>query len=75
MEVNSMIAAASAMPQCLLCGKPSKGVHVFYPFDPSRYGAPPGKWRVIALPLCENCEREPLENLEESILELVEATA
>ena len=48
------------------------GVHVFYPFDSSRYDAPPGKQRVFFLPICDNCEREPLENLEEAILELAE---
>ncbi len=72
-EVIAAIETLHARPRfCELCGRPSTGVHVFYPSDSSKYGAPPGKQRVILLLICETCEREPLENLEEAILELVE---
>ena len=71
-EVVAALEAASAMPRCILCGRPSIGVHVFHPFDSPRYGAPLGKQRVFFLPICDGCEREPLENLEEAILELAE---
>ena len=71
-EVMAALEAASAMSRCVLCGRPSTGVHVFHPFDSPRYGAPLGKQRVFFLPICATCEREPLENLEEAILELTE---
>ncbi len=75
MTEDKVIAAfetASAMPHCIFCKRPSTGVHVFYPSDSPRYGAPPGKQRVFFLPICASCEREPLGNLEEAILELAE---
>ncbi len=72
-KVIAAVEALHARPRfCELCGRPSTGVHVFYPSDSPKYGAPPGKQRVILLPICETCEREPLENLEEAILELME---
>ncbi len=71
-EVKAAVMAVSAMPRCIFCERPSTGVHVFYPSDSPRYGAPPGKQRVFVLSICDNCEREPPENLEEAILEMAE---
>jgi hypothetical protein len=75
------LAAANFWTQaplpCLLCGRPPHVVGLFAPRDPQRFGAPPGKVRLIRYHLCRRCCRLPdrLKRVEAKILADLEALA
>lgn len=41
--------------RCLLCGNRSAHIGIFSPSDPQKYGAAPGKNRIIRYCLCDKC--------------------
>lgn len=45
--------------KCLVCGGTPSVVGVFVPDDPSRFGAPEGKSRVVKYILCQRCADDP----------------
>ncbi len=50
MELESQIGG-----QCILCGEPAGFGGLFVPDDPWAYGAPAGKIRALAYPICKPC--------------------
>lgn len=44
---------------CILCGKTPYVIGIFIPDNPTQYGAPINKRRMIRYCLCEECHRKP----------------
>ena len=61
------ILAAVPPGPCVLCGGRARYGGIFFPNDPSLYGAPPGKARVLRYDVCRPCRRRP------NLTELAEA--
>jgi hypothetical protein len=61
----------------LLCGRPPHVTGLFGPWDSQRFGAPPGKVRLIRYHLCRRCSRLPdrPERVEAKLLADLEALA
>jgi hypothetical protein len=54
---------------CIICGGAPRFIGVFVPTNQALYGAPPGKTRAVAYPLCQACfELEDKETRVEQII-------
>jgi len=73
-EVERIMQAAMSMARrmepCILCGKRTKQIGLFFPNHSQAFGAPKGKTRVIVYALCEDhpINAETQEETEQRIL-------
>ena len=59
---------------CTMCGRSTRDVGLFFPNDSQKFGALPGKQRVIAYRVCPRCSAVPgfKESIENVFLRDVE---
>jgi hypothetical protein len=53
--IKAVVHADAAGAPCLLCGAPSALRGAFIPHDAQKYGAAPGKRRLLFYPICTDC--------------------
>lgn len=56
--ITDMIKSAGPGP-CTLCRRRTVNVGAFFPYDSQKYGAQPGKTRVLIYRLCDSCHDLP----------------
>ena len=64
--------AARRKPFCLLCGRPSTSVNIYFPGKGTAAAPPPGKGRMIIYSLCDHCAAR-LDELAEIIEARIES--